>query len=88
MTEKKGDPTDDLKAFERRYWEWQLREFPETSTWTGDNRYNDRLTDLSLDAIEERNRDEFADAGRGAEYRPFQPLRRRSHIPCPPPLGA
>lgn len=47
-----------LDALEREYWEWQLREFPELSTWTGDNRYNDRFTDLSLEAIERRKADE------------------------------
>jgi uncharacterized protein (DUF885 family) len=48
----------DLDALQREYWERQLREFPELSTWTGDNRYNDRFTDLSLDAIERRKNDE------------------------------
>lgn len=43
---------------QKEYWEWQLREYPELSTWTGDNRYNDRFTDLSLDAIERRNAEE------------------------------
>lgn len=47
-----------LKRLERDYWEWQLREYPELSTWTGDNRYNDRFTDLSMDAIEKRKADE------------------------------
>jgi uncharacterized protein (DUF885 family) len=51
-------PMIDLDTLEREYWEWQLREYPELSTWTGDNRYNDRFTDLSLDAIERRRADE------------------------------
>jgi len=48
----------EFDALQREYWERQLREFPELSTWTGDNRYNDRLTDLSLDAVERRKADE------------------------------
>lgn len=48
----------DFDALLKEYWEWQLREFPELSTWTGDNRYNDRFTDLSLEAIDRRNADE------------------------------
>lgn len=49
---------NDLDALQKEYWEWQLREFPELSTWTGENRYNDRFTDLSLEAIEKRNAEE------------------------------
>lgn len=45
-------------ALQKEYWEWQLREFPELSTWTGDNRYNDRFTDLSFDAIDRRSADQ------------------------------
>lgn len=45
-------------TLQREYWEWQLQEYPELSTWTGDNRYNDRFTDLSFEAIEGRNADE------------------------------
>ena len=50
--------TRDFDTLQREYWEWQLREYPELSTWTGDNRYNDRFTDLSLEAIERRNGEE------------------------------
>jgi uncharacterized protein (DUF885 family) len=35
-------------------WQWSLREYPEAATLLGDNRYNDRLTDYSLDAIARR----------------------------------
>jgi uncharacterized protein (DUF885 family) len=48
----------DLDTLQRQYWEWQLNEFPELSTWTGDNRYNDRFTDLSPEAVERRKTDE------------------------------
>lgn len=53
-----GSTAAEFARLQREYWEWQLREFPELSTWTGDNRYNDRFTDLSWDAIERRRSDE------------------------------
>ena len=46
-----------LHRLQDEYWEWRLREFPEGSTWLGDKRYNDRLTDLSADAIDRRKAD-------------------------------
>ena len=48
----------EFDALQREYWERQLNEYPELSTWTGDNRYNDRFTDLSLDAVDRRKTDE------------------------------
>ena len=33
-------------------WQWALRQYPESATLLGDNRFNDRLTDLSPEAIE------------------------------------
>jgi uncharacterized protein (DUF885 family) len=35
-------------------WQWQLQEFPTLATSIGDNRYNDRMTDNSEEAIERR----------------------------------
>src|SRR6185436_7998628 len=35
-------------------WQWSLEQYPEGATLLGDNRYNDRLSDFSLDAIERR----------------------------------
>lgn len=35
-------------------WRWSLEQNPEAATMLGDNRYNDRLTDYSLEAIERR----------------------------------
>ncbi|HVT44915.1 MAG TPA: DUF885 domain-containing protein [Thermoanaerobaculia bacterium] len=35
-------------------WQWVLREFPALATYVGDTRYDDRLTDLSLEAIARR----------------------------------
>ncbi|HEU5251425.1 MAG TPA: DUF885 domain-containing protein, partial [Thermoanaerobaculia bacterium] len=46
----------DLAKFLDEEWEWRLRENPERATYLGDSRYNDRLTDLSFEAIERRNK--------------------------------
>jgi uncharacterized protein (DUF885 family) len=43
-----------LHALFDEEWEWTLREFPEFATNVGDNRYNDKLTDLSVLAMERR----------------------------------
>ncbi len=56
--EDKTRAVAEFDALQRAYWEWQLREYPELSTWTGDNRYNDRFTDLSWAAFERRWADE------------------------------
>lgn len=48
----------DLAKFLDEEWELGLRENPERATFLGDSRYNDRLTDLSFEAIERRNRHE------------------------------
>ncbi len=48
----------DLAKFFDEEWEWSLREFPERATYLGDPRYNDRLTDLSFEAVERRNKHE------------------------------
>lgn len=37
-------------------WETRMREFPEGATLLGDNRYNDRLTDWSPEAVERRQK--------------------------------
>ncbi len=50
-------PARALHGLQDEYWAWRLREFPEASTWLGDRRYNDRLTDLSAAAIERRKAD-------------------------------
>jgi uncharacterized protein (DUF885 family) len=43
-----------LREFFEGEWEWGLKEYPEGATYQGDDRYNDRLTDLSLEAIARR----------------------------------
>ena len=45
-----------LEKFFEEEWEWGLKEFPERATYLGDARYNDQLTDLSLEAHERRDR--------------------------------
>lgn len=48
-----------LHAFFDDEWEWAMRTFPEWATFTGDHRYDDRLSDLSReaeDAIEAHQR--------------------------------
>lgn len=35
-------------------WTWRLEDAPERATWVGEHRYNDRLTDLSPEAIARR----------------------------------
>jgi prolyl oligopeptidase len=45
-----------LHQFFDEEWEWGLRENPERATYLGDPRYNDRLTDLSFEAIDRRKK--------------------------------
>jgi len=45
-----------LHALFEREWEYGLREYPESATYEGDRRYNDRLTDMSFAAIERRQK--------------------------------
>ncbi len=47
-------PSGTLSKLVSDYWQTSLSEFPESATWLGDNRYNDRLTDLSRAAITRR----------------------------------
>src|SRR5436309_2813246 len=49
-----SDSSKDLDKLFMEYWQWKLREFPESATLIGDHRYNDKLTDLSFEAIEHR----------------------------------
>ena len=50
-----GDETTRVHALFDEDWQWNLKEFPESATLFGDNRYNGRLTDYSAQAIERRN---------------------------------
>jgi len=47
--------TSQANAIFAEFWERFAREFPEYATFRGDNRYNDRLTDWSQDAIARRH---------------------------------
>src|SRR5262245_48355449 len=49
--------TDEAAKLQRLFeeeWEWTLQEYPEYATTVGDNRYNDKLTNLSAEAIARR----------------------------------
>ena len=48
----------ELAKFFDEEWEYGLREYPERATYLGDSRYNDRLTDLSFEAVDRRNKHE------------------------------
>jgi len=47
-------PETKLHTLFNNVWEEELKESPESATFYGDPRYNDRLTDKSLDAIKSR----------------------------------
>jgi uncharacterized protein (DUF885 family) len=53
-------------------WQWQMEQSPETATLLGDNRYNDRLTDLSPEAIERRKAHEREMLRRVSQIAPSQ----------------
>jgi uncharacterized protein (DUF885 family) len=53
-TETQNDEGRRLHAFFAEEWERGLREGPESASFQGDNRYNDRWTDLSVEAIARR----------------------------------
>jgi len=48
-------PADDFATLLNDAWEWQLAEYPVFASRLGERRYNDRWTDLSLDAFALRN---------------------------------
>jgi uncharacterized protein (DUF885 family) len=49
-----NDTVKKLQALFEEDWQWNLKEFPEGATMFGDNRYNNRLTDASMEAYERR----------------------------------
>ena len=49
-----SDAARKLHALFDEDWQWNLQQYPESATLLGDNRYNDRVTDYSFDAIERR----------------------------------
>ena len=51
-------PADDFRALLDEHWEWQLREDPVSASRLGDRRWNDQWTDISLEAVERRQREE------------------------------
>ena len=49
-----NDGAKKLHALFEEDWQWGLEQYPESATFLGDNRYDDRLTDYSPEAIERR----------------------------------
>ena len=49
-----NNPVKKLHDLFEEDWQWGLEQNPEAATLLGDNRYNDRLTDYSFEAIERR----------------------------------
>ncbi len=47
-------PATDLDALVSSEWEYQLSEYPDFATQVGDPRYNDKLVDLSPEAVAKR----------------------------------
>jgi len=54
MALSSSDAAKKLHALFEEDWQWGLQQYPEGATFLGDNRYNDRLTDYSPEAIERR----------------------------------
>ena len=48
-------PADDFTALLDEAWEWRVAQYPLLASRLGDRRYNDRWTDLSIEAFEQRN---------------------------------
>jgi uncharacterized protein (DUF885 family) len=55
---RSSDAAAELLTLFREDWEWRLENYPEFATYLGDDRYNDRLTDESFEAIERRKEHE------------------------------
>jgi len=53
-TSAQDSPDQRLTALVADHWEWYARDAPENATLRGDNRYNDRLTDQSPEAVSAR----------------------------------
>jgi uncharacterized protein (DUF885 family) len=49
-----NDAAKKLHALLAEDWQWRLEQYPEATTYLGDHRYDNRLTDLSFEAIEKR----------------------------------
>ncbi len=68
--QQRATPTTVLRALLAEDWEFRLREYPEFATFLGDNRYGDRLTDLSREAIARRQAHDRAMLERVKAIRP------------------
>ena len=54
------DASKTLHALFDEAWEWEMRQDPVQASFLGDRRYNDRWSDDSLEAFEQRHRDRTA----------------------------
>ena len=55
-TPAKNPAAKQLYALFDETWEWNLKEYPSLATYLGDKRYNDRWDDVSLAAVERRQK--------------------------------
>ena len=53
-TSSPDDPRATLDRLLREHWDWTLRNNPELASYLGDKRWNDQVTDFSLEAIHRR----------------------------------
>ena len=60
-------PTERLHKLFETEWQVQLKEFPTMASYLGDQRYNDRWPDLSLQAVSRRNEHQRALLGQLSE---------------------
>jgi uncharacterized protein (DUF885 family) len=54
LAELAPTPAQQLRSLFEEDWQWRLRDAPERATMLGDHRFDDKLTDLSPEAIEAR----------------------------------
>ncbi|MDX1572048.1 MAG: DUF885 domain-containing protein [Xanthomonadales bacterium] len=50
-----ADPAKEFRRLHEAEWSFRLKAFPQLATSVGDHRYNDRLADMSLEAINRRH---------------------------------
>ncbi|MCJ8190805.1 DUF885 domain-containing protein [Sphingomicrobium aestuariivivum] len=50
-------PQEDYEALTTRYWQWQLEQYPTLASSVGVKDYDDRLSDMSLEAMDARVRE-------------------------------
>ena len=78
--EPDAQQTQALHALFDRQWEWSARTYPEFATYRGDNRFGDRLSDVSAGAIAARDAEvaDFLAAARALQRSKLGPADRVS----------